>query len=165
MIYCTVERNLQDMEKENLHRQELLDKYRRIMGNLFRYLPWLEEKSGKKMVHSYQGSDMPQASMTIPVYDSTLLSFVKEMNATGLMNRNYVYVFSRNGIHTEQDELQMIDRSELKDIENIFGIMAKYVLGGMTKGVLWSRAIENGVFYHGLKRIKELLDVWDEPLA
>ncbi|MDE7249966.1 MAG: hypothetical protein K2N82_08780, partial [Lachnospiraceae bacterium] len=112
-----------------------------------------------------QGSDMPQRSITIPVYDGTLLNFVKEMNATGLMDRNYVYIFSRNKIHTEQDELRMIDKSELKDIENILGIMAKYVLGGMTKGVLWSRAVENGVFYHGLKRIKELLEMWDEPLA
>lgn len=153
------------MEKENLYRKELIDKYRRTMGNMFRYLPWLEERSGEKMVRNYQGSDMPQRSITIPVYDSTLLNFVKEMNATGLMDRNYVYIFSRNRIRTEQDELRMIDKSELKDIENILGIMAKYVLGGMTKGVLWSRAVENGVFYHGLKRIKELLEMWDEPLA
>lgn len=153
------------MEKENLYRKELIDKYRRSMGNMFRYLPWLEERSGEKMVRNYQGSDMPQRSITIPVYDSTLLNFVKEMNATGLMDRNYVYIFSRNKIRTEQDELRMIDRSELKDIENILGIMAKYVLGGMTKGVLWSRAVENGVFYHGLKRIKELLEMWNEPLA
>ncbi len=153
------------MEKENLYRKELIDKYRRSMGNMFRYLSWLEERSGEKMVRNYQGSDMPQRSITIPVYDSTLLNFVKEMNATGLMDRNYVYIFSRNKIRTEQDELRMIDKSELKDIENILGIMAKYVLGGMTKGVLWSRAVENGVFYHGLKRIKELLEMWDEPLA
>ncbi|MBD5473901.1 MAG: hypothetical protein HDR20_13715 [Lachnospiraceae bacterium] len=153
------------MEKENLYRKELIDKYRRTMGNMFRYLPWLEERSGEKMVRNYQGSDMPQRSITIPVYDSTLLSFVKDMNATGLMDRNYVYIFSRNKIRTEQDELRMIDKAELKDIENILGIMAKYVLGGMTKGVLWSRAVENGVFYHGLKRIKELLEMWDEPLA
>lgn len=153
------------MENENLYRRELIDKYRRKMGDLFRYLPWLEERFGEKMVHNYQGADMPQGSITIPVYDSTLLAFVKEMNASGLMDRNYVYIFSRNKIRTEQDELNMIDKSELKDIENIFGIMAKYVLGGMTKGILWSKAVENGVFYHGLKRIKELLDLWDKPLA
>lgn len=153
------------MENENLYRRELIEKYRGIMGDLFRYLPWLEERSGEKMVRNYQGSDMPQGSITIPVYDSTLLAFVKDMNATGLMDRNYVYIFSRNKIRTVQDEIRMIDKSELKDIENIFGIMAKYVLGGMTKGVLWSRAVENGVFYHGLKRIKELLELWDKPRA
>lgn len=153
------------MENENAYRRETIEKYRQIMEKLFRYLPWLEEKSGNKVVSNYQGSDMPQGSMTIPVYDGTLLAFVKEMNATGLMNRNYVYAFSRNRIRSERDELRVIDQSELKDIENIFNIMAKYVLGGMTKGGLWSRAVENGVFYHGLKRIKELLDVWDGPKA
>lgn len=153
------------MENENIYRQELVNKYRRSMEELFRYLPWLEEKSGEKMVHNYQGDDRPQGSVAIPVYDGTLLSFVKEMNATGLMDRNYVYVFSRYGIRTEQDELRVIDKTELKEIEVIFGIMAKYVLGGMTKGILWSKAIENGVFYHGLRRIKELLEVWDKPLA
>ncbi len=153
------------MEKENLYRKESIDKSRWIMGNMFRYLPWLEERSGEMMVSNYQGSDMLQISIKIPVYDSTLLNFVKEMNATGLMDRNYVYIFSRNKIHTEQDELRMIDKRELKDVENILGILAKYVLGGMTKGVLWSRAVENGVFYHGLKRIKELLEMWNEPLA
>lgn len=153
------------MENENIYRQELLDRYRQSIEGLFRYLPWLEEKSGEKMVHNYQGDNMPQHSVNIPVYDGTLLSFVKEMNATGHMDRNYVYVFSRYGIRTLEDELRMIERTELKEIEVIFGIMAKYVLGGMTKGVLWSEAVENGVFYHGLKKIKELLEVWDEPLA
>ena len=51
----------------------------------------------------------------------------------------------------------MIEQVEFKDIEIIFAIMAKYVLGGMTKGILWSQAVENGVFFHGLKKIKELL--------
>lgn len=153
------------MENENVYRRETIEKYRQATEKMFRYLPWLEEKSGNKMVSKYQGSNMPESSITIPVYDSTLLAFVKEMNATGLMDRNYVYVFSRNRIRSEQDELRMIKQAELKDIENIFHIMAKYILGGMTKGWLWSRAVENGVFYHGLKRIKELLEVWDRPIA
>ena len=37
------------MESENIYRQELVKKYRAAMGNLFRYIPWLEEKSGVKM--------------------------------------------------------------------------------------------------------------------
>ena len=153
------------MESENIYRQELVKKYRAAMGNLLRYIPWLEEKSGVKMVHNYSGDNMPDHSVPIPVYDGTLLGFVKEMQGTGLMNRNYVYTFSKYSIRTEKDELAMIDRVELKEIEIVFDIMAKYVLGGMTKGILWSRAVENGVFLLGLKKIKELLDIWDEPLA
>lgn len=153
------------MENENTYRQEMLNKYRTAMENLFRYIPWLEQKVGEKMVQNYTGDNRPSNSVPIPVYDSTLLSFVKDMQRTGLMDRNYVYVYSRKGITNEQDELRVIDEVEFKEIGVILGIMAKYVLGGMTKGVLWPRAVENGVFLHGLKRIKALLDIWDEPLA
>lgn len=125
------------MEIENTYRQELIQKYRQAVGNIFRYLPWLEEKSGNNMVRHYQGNNVPKKSIPIPVYDSTLLGFVKDMNATGLMDRNYVYTFSRNRIRSEQDELRIISKAELKNIEVIFDIMAKYVLGGMTKGGLW----------------------------
>lgn len=153
------------MENENVYRQELINKYRTAMGNLFRYIPWLEEKSGAKMVYTYSGDNQPSNSVPIPVYDGTLLSLIKELQGTGLLDRNYVYVYSRYGIRTEKDELDTIDKVEFKEIETIFGIMAKYVLGGMTKGTLWSRAVENGVFLFGLKKIKELLDIWDSPLA
>ena len=153
------------MENENVYRQEIIDKYRTAMESLLRYIPWLEQKSGSSMVHTYAGDNSPSNSVPIPVYDSTLLGFVKDMQKTGLMDRNYRYVFSRKGIISEKDEIRVIDETEFKEIEVIFGVMAKYVLGGMTKGMLWPRAVENGVFLHGLKRVKELLDIWDEPLA
>ena len=153
------------MENENIYKQEMMNKYRQAMGDMFRYIPWLEEKSGKKLVQSYNGDDLLTSSVPIPVYDSTLLGFVKDMQRTELMDRNYVYVFSRYGIRTEADELRTIEQTEFKDIEAIFGIMAKYVLSGMTKGMLWSKGVENGVFLHSLKKIKELLDIWDKPLA
>ncbi len=153
------------VENENLFRQEKIQKYRGIMCSLLRYIPWLKQKLGQKTSHFYQGDDMPAASMPIAVYDSTLLAFIKEMQATGLMNRNYVYIFSRNGLWTVADELDWIQKTELKNIEDIFGIMAKYVLGGMTKGNMWTQAVENGVFLNALLKIKELLEVYDKPLA
>lgn len=153
------------MENENIYRQEMIHKYRTAMEGLFRYIPWLEQRVGAKMVSTYAGDNQPSNSIPIPVYDSTLLGFVKDMQRTGLMDRNYVYVYSHKGITSEKDELRVIEEVEFKEIEVIFGIMAKYVLGGMTKGALWSKAVENGVFLHGLKKIKELLEVWDQPLA
>lgn len=153
------------MENENVYRQERVDKYRKAMGDLFRYIPWFEQKVGAKSVGLYAGEDCPGNSVPIPVYDSTLLAFVKEMQGTGLMDRNYVYIYSHYGIRNDKDEHKVIDQVEFKEIEAIFGIMAKYVLGGMTKGRRWSEAVENGIFLHSLKRIKELLEIWDEPLA
>lgn len=153
------------IENENLFRQELIRKYRAVFDPIFRYIPWLTQKQGARTSYLYQGDDVPLRSVPVPVYDGTLLGFVKDMQATGLMSRNYVYVYSRCGIRTQQDELDYIAKAELKDIEDILGIMAKYVLGGMTKGKLWSEAVENGVFLQALLKIKELLEVWDKPLA
>ncbi len=153
------------MENENTYRQELMNKYRVIFKDLFRYIPWFEQKKGEKAFKVYSGDALPSNSISIPVYDSTLLAFVKEMQRSGLMDRNYVYVYSRLGLHTVQDEKNAIESAGLKDIEVIVGIMAKYVLGGMTKGTLWTQAEEEGIFYYSLVKIKELLDVWDQPLA
>lgn len=153
------------LESENLFRKELIQKYRVKFEPLFRYIPWLEQKKGAKTSGIYQGDGMPEKSVPVPVYDGTLLSFVKEMQATGLMDRNYVYVISRNNLRSAKDELCRIESAQLKDIEDIAGILAKYILGGMTKGKLWSEGVENGVYLAALLKIKDLLDVWDEPLA
>lgn len=152
-------------ESENLYRQERIQKYRAVFEKIFRYIPWLEQKKGQKTSHLYDENDIAAASLPFSVYDGTLLAFVKEMQDTGLLNRNYVYVYSRNFIRTQQDETDFVERAELKNIEDIFDIMAKYILGGMTKGYLWTQAVENGIFLKALLKIKELLEVYDEPLA
>lgn len=153
------------MENENTYRQELMNKYRVVFKDLFRYIPWFEQRKGLKTFKLYSGDNLPGNSVSIPVYDSTLLAFVKEMQRSGLMDRNYVYVYSRLGLRTVQDEINAIQNAELKDMDVILGIMANYVLGGMTKGTLWTKAEEEGIFYYCLWKIKELLDVWDHPLA
>lgn len=153
------------MENENTYKQEMMDKYRMIFKDLFRYIPWFEQRKGLKTFKLYSGENLPGNSVAIPVYDSTLLAFVKEMQKSGLMDRNYVYIYSRLGLKNVQDELRAIEAAELKDMEVILGIMAKYVLGGMTKGNMWNRAEEEGIFYYSLLKIKDLLDVWDQPLA
>ena len=162
---CLRRGNRVKMENENIYRQELIGKYRQAIEGMFRYIPWLEQKTGEKLFHNYSGEEKLEKSIPVPVYDSTLLGFVKDMQKTGMMDRNYVYTYSHYGIRNEQDELRLIGQVELKEIEAIFAVMAKYVLGGMTKGRLWSMGVENGVYLHGLKRIKELLEIWDKPLA
>ncbi len=153
------------IENENLYRQERIRKYCEIFEPLFRYIPWLTEKQGTNTSYQYQDAQLSENTMPIKVYDSTLLGFVKDMQATQLMNRNYIYVFSRCQLRSVQDELRWIGRAELQNIEDIFDIMAKYVLGGMTKGSLWTQAVEDGIFLKSLLKIKELLCVWDGPLA
>ena len=78
-------------EKENLYRQEKIQKYTAIFKNLFRYIPWLKEKQGQSTSHIYENEELNRSSMPVRVYDSTLLSLVKELNATGQELRLYFF--------------------------------------------------------------------------
>jgi hypothetical protein len=100
-----------------------------------------------------------------PVYDSTLMSFVKEVQRTTLLDRNYVYIYSRNRIRTLQDEMRMIDQSGIKDMDILKGILSKYILGGMTKGNMWNEAVQNGVFLNVIKKMKKNIEFWDKPMS
>lgn len=153
------------MENENTYLIELMKKYRDVSQDLLRYIPYFEEKQGQKNYNLYRGEEQSEHTVAIPVYEGTLLSFVNEVRRTGLVDRNYVYVLSRYGIRRPEDEIRAVNQAEFKDIEVIYAVMAKYVLGGMTKGLMWSQAVEKGVFLMCLTKLKEVLNVWDAPLA
>lgn len=153
------------MENENTYLVELMEKYRGKSEGLLRYIPYFEQKLGQKDYVIYDGDGEIQNTVSFPVYDGTLLAFVKEVQKTGLVDRNYVYVLSNYGVRREQDEIPAVERTEFKDIGLIYAVMAKYVLGGMTRGVMWSQAVERGIFLTCLKRLKEVLNVWEGPLA
>ena len=100
------------LEKEEIaYRQQVVNEYRADVEKLARYLPWLESKNGMKVQQSYSGSGIEQHSIAFPVYDGTLMNFVKEAQRTKLMDRNYRYIYSRNRIRVLEDELQAIKRS------------------------------------------------------
>ena len=80
---------MQDSEK--LSRDEVIALYQDDTMKLLRYEGWLQAASGRDASNIYKGEGIEANSMPVPVYDSTLLSFVKEAKATRFMNRNYVY--------------------------------------------------------------------------
>ena len=51
------------METENIYRRELLQSYKEKVGDVFRYIPWLQEKAGDTLVHTYQGDQEPIRSV------------------------------------------------------------------------------------------------------
>ena len=53
----------------------------------------------------------------------------------------------------------MIRKATLRDLEILSGILSRYVLGGMTKSVLWAQGVENGVFLEILYKLRELLEI------
>ncbi len=153
------------LEKEDIaYRQQVVNEYRPHVEKLARYLPWLESKMGASVQQSYSGSGIEEHSISFPVYDSTLMSFIKEAQRTKLMDRNYRYVYSRCKIRNLQDELRIIEKCSIQEMDVLKGILSKYVMGGMTKGRMWSEAVETGIFLKVLKKMKANLDFWDTPV-
>lgn len=138
-----------------------MEGYRKEVEPLFRYLPWLQEKQGKRVSSNYENDKL--ASVSFPVYDSTLLSFVKQVQQTNLTDRNYVYTYYRQGIKTAEDEHRLIAGVTIKNVEVLTAILSNYICGGMRKSWLWPKAVEEGIFLEILLKFKELFTKWDQP--
>ena len=152
------------MEESLEYRQQLLQEYKQAALPLLRYLPWLEKAVGTKASSVYDGQDIGAHSMTFPVYDSTLLNFVKEAAKSPLMDRNYRYVYTRNHINSHEDEKRIIQKAGWKDWDILRGILSYYILGGRTRATLWSQGVHEGIFCLVLKQMKEIIEYWDKPL-
>ena len=150
---------------EYAYRRQQVELYRPTAEKLAAYLPWLEAHRGMTMSQSYTGQGIGESSVSFPVYDSTLLAFVKLLQASNLMDRNYHYVYSRNRIRSHEDEVRLIRSSELKDIGNIKGILSKYTMEGMRKGTRWTEAVASGIFYECVAQLKKDIEYWDVPIS
>ena len=154
------------MEREQSmeYRQQLLREYKQATVPLLKYLPWFEKNAGQTCSGFYRGEGSGEHALPIPVYDATLMSFVKEAAKSPLMDRNYSYTYTRNRIKTHDDERKLISSAELKDWDILRGILSRYVLGGRTKGILWSEAAEQSIFYLVLRKMQEIIEYWDRPM-
>ncbi len=149
------------MDSDKLSVEEMVEYYKPDVEELAVYIPWLETHKGGESSSVFTGEGVEKNSITFPVYDTTLMNFVKAAQASSLMNRNYVYVYSRNRIRTEADEHRFIRNATIKEMGDLWGIISKYILKGMTKAALWSEGVRNGVFLELLLKMKEILAYWD----
>ena len=155
--------NIEDRTKElDINtRRNLIKQYQPDARRLARYISWLETKRGSDVMDSYKGEGVRKTAFTFPVYDATLLSFVKTARETRFVNRNYQYVYSRRRIKDTEQEKMELKNATLRDMELISGIFSRYILGGMTKSVLWAQGVENGIFLEVLYRLREILEIND----
>lgn len=151
------------MEQNLEYRQQLVQEYKQSVMPLLKYLPWLEQSAGKTMSTTYGGKDM-EHSISFPVYDATLMNFVKEAEKSSLMDKNYKYVYTRNRIHNHDDERNIIKTAGWREWDILKGILSRYVLEGRRKGILWSEAVREQIFYLVLKQMREIIEYWDKPL-
>ncbi|HAL02135.1 MAG TPA: hypothetical protein DCP07_02150 [Lachnospiraceae bacterium] len=150
------------MEQDKPGIAEVVNKYKEDVVKLCKYLNYLEVKQGEKMYRNYENQETP--TMKFPVYDSTLLSFIKVAQTTKFINKNYVYTLSRKKLKTPEDEIKFIKSAQIMDMQALGDILSKYVLKGMTKGTLWSEGVSSGVFYYLVKQMKELIEFWTVPM-
>ena len=153
------------MVDEKSTREEIIQEYKADVDKLLRYIPWLESKVGVRVVNTYENSDLISGSLTVPVYESTLMSFIKEARNTKLIERNYNYAYSKYRIRNSEDEKHLIANCKLLEIDILKAILSRYIMQGMTKSRVWSEGVENRVFLLVLLKLKELLEFWDKPLA
>lgn len=153
------------MENEKFSIEQLINEYRGDIQKLVRYIPWLEQKKGKEVSSTYDGNGIIESSISFPVYDGTLLSFVKEAKNTKLMNRNYHYIYSRYHMKNPKDEVALIQKATVKEFELLKGILSKYILLGMTKSCVWVEGIEHRIYLSVLLKMKEIIEHWDKPMT
>ena len=140
--------------------EDIVSRYRPELSKIVPYLNWLKDNAANDVAQSYSNSDLK--SMPFPVYDSNLLAFVKAAQTTNLLDRNYVYVYSRNRLNNAKDELMFIQNAQIRDMDDLAGILSKYILSGMTKGTVWAEGVRNGVLYHVVKKMDELVKFWGQ---
>ena len=150
------------MNSDKLSVEEMVEYYKPDVEELAVYIPWLEQQKGKQTARIYTGDGLSETSVTFPVYDGTLMNFVKAAQKSSLIDRNYVYAYSRNKIRTTEDERRFIQRATIKEMGDLWGILSKYILKGMTKATLWSEGVKNGVFLELLLKMKEIIEFWDK---
>ena len=138
--------------------EDIVSRYRPEVDKLLPYVRWLRDNAKSEVAQSYSNSDLK--SMPFPVYDSNLLSFVKAAQNTSLLDRNYVYVYTRNHLNSAKDELLFIKDAQIMDMDDLAGILSKYILSGMTKGTVWAEGVYNGVLYQVVNKMDELLNYW-----
>lgn len=157
--------NIQNSKEDMEYRRQMVERYKPDVQRLICYLPWLQEKAGKNVSETFEGSGIKEHSVTFPVYDGTLMNFVKDVQRTQLLDRNYVYVYSRGQIRSAEDEKRVIRQCGITQMQTLEGILSKYILGGMTKGRMWSEGVQNGVLLEVVLKMKENIEFWDKPMA
>lgn len=145
-------------------REQIIEEYKEDLTKLLRYLPFLEKKSGKDVTEFYEGEGENKV-IPVPVYDSTLLAFVKEFKTTKFLHKNYHYVYRRWRMLDAGAERVAMENATIRDIDLFRGIMSKYVLEGQRKAVMWTAAVEERIFVTALTKLRSLVfDYSKDPL-
>ncbi len=147
------------MESENAVAAEFIRTYGSDVRQLSVYIPYFTGKKGSDVSHAYDGKQ-GESKLKFPVFDSTLLDFVKKASQTKLMDRNYPYAYSRHRIRTHDDERKFIERATIRDVNVLRGFISRYVLEGMHNGSRWSEGVQEEIFLRVLSKFRDMMDFY-----
>ena len=144
-----------NLEHEKKTTREIVDEYKELVMELSKYIGWLESKKGQTTMSNF----VPQnanLTLSIPRYDSTLINLVRTLENSGKMNRNYPYIYRNQRIYDVDDEISLIHRATINDMDILFGILSKYIITGRVKARVWNEGVENGVYFESLNEWKKV---------
>ena len=147
-----------------MSRDEFLGMFREDVIRLSRYIPWFEKKNGNDVSRNYEDGDKMKHTLSFPVYDSILLSFLNDASTTVFMEQNYHYFYTRNRIQNYEDELRLIETADIMHMDVLQCILSRYIFGGMTKAYLWKDGVDHKIFLSILKKARQIIEFWDQPL-
>ncbi len=148
------------MDTELMTAKQILEEYGKDVRQLSEYIPWLTQKSGAQVSQVYGQDGISDHSLSFPVFDSDLMRFIKDAEASKFMNRNYRYAYTRYKMYNSADEKKQIQKATILQMQLLGDILSKYVMGGRTKARLWNEGVGNGVFLEVISKAKELTDFW-----
>ena len=152
------------MNSGKLSTTAIVEEYKPDVIRLSSYLPWLESKCGRQVTSYYDGNGSMQKTVSFPVYDSMFLSMLNDASTTIFMDNNYRYVYTRNSIRNYEDEWKAIEKADIRNMDILGGILSRYVLGGLTKAVIWKEGMEYQIFLRVIAKAKEIIEHWDVPI-
>ena len=143
-------------------KSEIIREYREEVMKLVKYISWLDSKKGQSVVKPYDGAQ-GQVCLPLVIYDSVLLSLVKEAKKSKLMVKNYFYDLRRRKIETVQDEWDAIEKAKIEDFHILQSIFSKYITEGMSKAVRWDEGVQHEIFLRVLVKMRDLVEIGFTP--
>ncbi len=141
--------------QENVINEAIISEYKSDALKLITYLPWFESKRGQKISGYYEGEPGVK-TIPLPTYEPTLLRFIKEVQNSSFYYKNYPYIYTKNHIKTPNDERICIEQAKIRDIDDLKGILSRYVLEGMSHSSRWVEAVDEDIFLLLLKKLEQL---------
>ena len=143
--------------QEQNSREKIIEQYSQDVERLLKYLPWLSRSSKDSVSSYYEGEgEAKETLLKFPVYDSTLLEFVKVAEKTQLVSKNYPFVYSKHRITSHEQERILLRSAKIQDMNLFIGIISKYVLEGKRRPAAWTEAVSEQIFVTALECLREL---------